>query len=68
MSRHKKINRVKEIDRRRHRKAKLAKLRVRYQTAKTEAERKEIYNRAARVSPFLTVEELAAPTQHPQRP
>ncbi len=58
----KKIERTKEIDRRRHRKAKLAKLRARYHAAKTEAERKDIYSRAARLSPWLSVEEFANPS------
>ena len=58
---HKKINRAKEIDRRRQRKAKLANLRTRYLVAKNDAERKEIYGRVTRISPWLTVEEFASP-------
>ncbi|AGY58137.1 DUF6800 family protein [Gloeobacter kilaueensis] len=58
----KKIERTKELGRRRHRKHKLAKLRARYLAAKSEAERKDLFNRAARVSPRLSIEEFANPS------
>ena len=45
--------RQKELHRRRHRKAKLRKLRAKYIAAKTDAERAEIFAKARRVSPLI---------------
>jgi hypothetical protein len=62
MSRHKKSNRAKEIDRRRQRQAKLARLRERYTSAKNESERKEVFALVTRRVPWLTPEEFVTPS------
>jgi len=63
MSSHKKIERSKELDRRRQRKAKLARLRARYLAAKTDAERSKIFELVVRRSPWLTPEEFVGAAQ-----
>ncbi len=50
------IERTREIARRRKRRAQLKKLRTRYAAAGTEAEKAEILARARRMSPFVTFE------------
>jgi hypothetical protein len=51
------IERTREIARRRNRRAKLKKLRKRYANAQSETEKAEILDRIHRVSPFATVGE-----------
>lgn len=53
------IERTREIARRRNRQAKLKKLRQRFANAKTEAEKDEIQAKAYRVSPFMKLGESA---------
>lgn len=50
-----------ELHRRRVRRAKLAKLRKRYQAARTEEEKAQVLEKAARVAPGLTLEEFLGP-------
>ncbi|QDT39455.1 DUF6800 family protein [Stratiformator vulcanicus] len=47
------VERSREIARRRTRRAKLAKLRKKYAEAQTDAERDEIFAKARRISPFV---------------
>lgn len=58
MSRHKKITRTREIERRRQRKQKLERLRERYLAAKNDAERREVFALVTRRSPWLTPEQF----------
>lgn len=51
------IERTREIARRRNRRAKLKKLRKRYDNAQTETEKVEILQKLHRVSPFATTGE-----------
>lgn len=50
------IERTREIARRRTRRAKLKKLRTRFAIAKTEAEKTALIEKARRVSPFASLE------------
>lgn len=50
-----------ELHRRRVRRANLAKLRKRYQAARTEEEKAQVLEKAARVAPGLTLEEFLGP-------
>ncbi len=52
-----------EIRRRRTRKHSIHALRRRYAAAKSESERQQVFARAQRLSPQLTVEEFTAPLQ-----
>ena len=56
-----KPERQKELARRRHRKAKLKKLRVKYTLAKTGEEKDEIFAKARRVSPLVGRETFDEP-------
>ncbi len=52
-----------EIRRRRTRKDKIVALRRRYQTAKSDSDKDQIFARAKLLSPLLTREEFTAPLQ-----
>lgn len=53
------IERTREIARRRKRKVQLAKMRVRYAAATSESEKAEILAKARRMSPFIELEVAA---------
>jgi hypothetical protein len=55
------IERTRELARRRHRKVKIKKLRARYAKADTRAEKLVILHKARRLSPFIDLEPAAAP-------
>ncbi len=52
------VERKKEVRKRRVRRAKLAKLRKRYQAAKTEEEKSKILQKVSQVAPGLTLEQF----------
>jgi len=52
-----------EIRRRRTRQQKIVALRRRYQSAKGDSDREQIFARAKQISPLLTLEEFTAPMQ-----
>jgi len=54
------VERDRELARKRARRAKLKKLRVKYAAAKTEAEKKAILEKARKISPFFELEASAA--------
>ncbi|MEM7811564.1 MAG: DUF6800 family protein [Planctomycetota bacterium] len=54
-----KVERARELTRRRSRKAKLKKYRAQYAAAKTDAERDEIAAKVRRISPFAVLGEEA---------
>jgi len=54
------VERDREIARRRTRRVKLKKLRDRYTKADSRSEKEEILTKARRISPFVTFEEPAA--------
>lgn len=51
------IQRDRDLSRKRARKAKLKKFRAQYASAKNETEKQEIFEKARRISPFVTFEE-----------
>lgn len=53
------VERTREIARRRKRRVQLQKLRTRYAAAGSESEKAEILAKARRLSPFVTLEEAA---------
>ena len=54
------VERTREIARRRKRRVQLQKLRGRYAAANSESEKAEILAKARRLSPFVTLEEASA--------
>jgi len=54
------IERSRELARRRTRRAKLKKLRTKFAEAKTDAEKEEIKAKAFKISPFAVLEEAKA--------
>lgn len=52
---------VTELNRKRHRKWKIKKLREKYLKAQTEEERKKIIEKALKVNPFITVDQFLEP-------
>jgi len=52
---------VTELNRRRHRKWKIKKLREKYLKAQSEEERKKIIEKALKVNPYITVEQFLEP-------
>ncbi len=52
-----------EIRRRRTRQQKIVALRRRYQAAKSDADRQQVFARAQQVSPLLTLAEFTAPLE-----
>ncbi|MDR5693808.1 MAG: hypothetical protein QN198_00130 [Armatimonadota bacterium] len=53
--------RDRELRRRRHRKEKLRKLRKKYTSAQSEAERQAIWAKVQKIAPWLTLQEFLAP-------
>jgi AmiR/NasT family two-component response regulator len=53
------VERDREIARRRTRRAKLKKLRAKYDTAQTQDEKDEIFAKARKLSPFISFEDAA---------
>ncbi|MCH2201447.1 MAG: hypothetical protein MK102_05735 [Fuerstiella sp.] len=53
------IERTREIARRRKRRVQLKKLRIRFAAATSESEKAEILAKARRLSPFVTLEEAS---------
>jgi len=51
------IERDRELSRKRTRKAKLSKFRAQYKAAKNESEKQAIFEKARRISPFVTFDE-----------
>ena len=54
------VERDREIARRRTRRAKLKKLRAKYEAAQSQSEKDEIFAKARRLSPFIEFEAAAA--------
>jgi hypothetical protein len=54
------VERDRELARKRARRAKLKKLRAKYAAAKTETDKKAIFEKARKISPFFEVESPAA--------
>ncbi|MEN3043709.1 MAG: DUF6800 family protein [Candidatus Hydrothermales bacterium] len=52
-----------ELNRKRHRKWKIKKLREKYLKAESEEERKKIIEKALRVNPYITVEQFLKPIE-----
>ncbi len=53
------IERDRDLSRKRARKAKLRKFRAQYATAKNDTEKQAIFEKARRISPFISFEEEA---------
>lgn len=51
------IERDRELSRKRTRKAKLRKFRMQYNAAKNESDKQAIFEKARRISPFITFDE-----------